>query len=122
MSNTDALNMIKLLDFYRQHGYPMNGAAYQRITNRIASGEYPVYAPSKKIRYITPEVGDQILKEVPPPASDVEVAEDMESGEETTQAQSSEDEFGTQSELRALRDEIAGLRGAVVALTEAMKR
>jgi hypothetical protein len=115
--------MVKLLDFYREHGYPMNGAAYQRITNRIASGEYPVYAPSKKIRYITHEVAEQILKEVPPPTSDVEVEEDMETGEGAAQVASSpEEDAGLVDELRSLREEVVELRKAVSGLTKAMQK
>lgn len=123
MSNTEPLKMVKLLDFYREHGYPMNGAAYQRVTNRIASGEYPVYAPSTKRRYITHEVAEQILKEVPPPTSDIEVEADMETGEGTAQVTSSpEEDTGLVDELRSLREEIAELRRAMSSLAKAVQK
>ena len=114
------ITMIKLLDFYREHGYPMNGAAYQRITNRIASGEYPVYAPSPKVRYITQDTAAKILEEVPPPASDVEVEADMDTAG-TSPVQVSEDDGSLAGEIRALRSELAQLRGAVAVLTNALR-
>ncbi|GAA2137953.1 hypothetical protein GCM10009760_18870 [Kitasatospora kazusensis] len=116
------IEMIKLLDFYREHGYPMNGAAYQRITNRVASGEYPVYAPSPKVRYITPETAEKILKEVPPPTSDKEVEEDMDTvGHGQPSTQQPDEDGAASSELRALRAEVAQLRLAIIGLTETLK-
>lgn len=113
--------MIKLVEFYRENGYPINGAAYQRITNRIKYGEYPVYSPSPKVRYITEEVAQQILAEVPPPEGEEAVEEDMEVEDARVLDASEEPKPVASDEVTSLRHEIVALRKAIEELTSAMR-